>query len=1299
MKRIGFIALYLLGCLNVFAQNKHWAYNMDLPFYELQKQFNNYYLGKNLDKEKGIKPFKRIEHYWQTRLNPDGTYRSPVVLNQNYETWLQQSINSTTNSLDSGQWVKEGPEYSRPTDYLSLTGSGRVNVVKMDPNNSDIVYVGTPGGGLWKSTDSGNNWITLIDHFSRLGVSDLIIDPNNSDVLYLATGDDDGGTTVSIGMWKSLDGGLTWNPSGLSDVERISRIDMDPQNSSRLLAATRFGLYYTSNGGDTWTNVSVGSGITNVRFKDVRFGQNGSQSAFAVAHNGGFYKSYDKGLTWEEINTGLPPTIYYPRLDVALSDSNYIYMITSTPFSGYHGIFKSIDAGESFIQTHGIADGDLYTGVYQGYYDLDIAINQSNKEEIIMGAYDTRKSYDGGYTWEDINFSQLSPFNADFRHPDIHYLEWFGDTILYATDGGYFITYDEGVTTSERTKNLQIAEIHDFSVYNSDPGFLTVGLQDNGSVYFDGEWKNFMSGDGIYSAFHHEDSSITINSMQRGIFGLNEHDGTSVRNISKPYYNIPASWWTPAEWDETTEKMIVGYNKLYEYDGYSAWQTVSNFAFGYYLSALKLYQNKRQTMLAHDGADILLYSSTAGQTWDTIYTIQAFDTNGVLQDAITDIEFDDSDSLHILIAKKDTVVETFDGGQTWMNITQNLPAVHFNDIEYDHTSSDHSMYLASDVGIHYKNDNLGEWIPFSNGLPRVNVKDIELQPAFNAIRIGTYGKGLYFSNMYNTALFVNDVQAFDVGLGSDTICSAGDYAIEAVFRNRGFDTLYSFDYTISIDGFEIVSDTWNGVLEPFKKSSIIYPPMYFAQGNSTITFTVSNPNGVPDAESSNNSNTRLIYVENDNNEYTVNLFLELSRFTDGVSWDLYLNDSTLIDSSEIYSDIDNLNERIQNRYCLSANCYTFTLSTTGVHNGISDPAYITGPNQTEYVSIEPLFYGTDTFDFCVPQITDPPIVSFTESDTAICFHNTVQFTDLSLNTPTIWQWYFEGGTPQISYDQNPLVTYEESGDYAVQLIVSNALGSDTISLIEYISVTGFGWETFENNYNCSDSITISHELMLSDYTVEWYDVNGVMIGNDSTLTLYEDAEISYTITDNTTGCIASADMTILIPDAIMAEFTSSASILYLNQSGMVSFTNTSTTGMEYLWDFGDGNTSTDVNPNHEYTTEGVYNVILTISDSLCTESYSQEIIVTNNIHVLELEHKDFVVYPNPNSGQFFLQKRPNLDDVSFKIHDVLGKLVLEQKMINDLTEVDMTRFKAGNYTISMYSGFKKLHTEKLILIN
>ena len=238
MKNILILSIVLFTLTNVI-QAQEYVRLMEQQssnFYDIQKSFNEHWDGKAYEKGKGWKQFKRWEYFMEPRVYPSGRIIDPSLAYKEFKkfkTTYSKPKGSTNNK--AANWTAIGPTNFNDNTSLRI---GRINAITIDPNNDNIIYIGSPAGGCWKSVDAGNSWNPLTDNLGSLGVSGIAVDPNNSNIVYISTGDGDGNDTYSIGIMKSLDGGATWASTGLNwnttQNRQTRKIIIDPNNSNIL---------------------------------------------------------------------------------------------------------------------------------------------------------------------------------------------------------------------------------------------------------------------------------------------------------------------------------------------------------------------------------------------------------------------------------------------------------------------------------------------------------------------------------------------------------------------------------------------------------------------------------------------------------------------------------------------------------------------------------------------------------------------------------------------------------------------------------------------------------------------------------------------------------------------------------------------------------------------------------------------------------------------------------------------------------------------------------------------------------
>ncbi|MFW5877930.1 MAG: WD40/YVTN/BNR-like repeat-containing protein, partial [bacterium] len=366
--------IYILMLLFSFSTAAHsQAWMKDLPekksfnqsgrFYQVQDAFEHYWEDKEIQKGKGWKQFKRWEDFMEPRVYPYGYMSLPFIKP------VLKSFREEGNL--PADWRSLGPEIIPPIIYADKnSGAGRLNTVAFHPVNSDIMWVGAPSGGVWKTTDGGNNWVSLTDELFSIGVSDIAVNPSNPNRIYIATGDGDGGDTYGIGILRSRDGGNTWETTALQTnvSERIyfRRLLIDPLNPNVLIAASNNGIYRTTDGFETYEIVRSG------HFKDLEFQPGNPDIVYAASYNyrgvAAIYRSVDNGRNFLPVQvTDIEGNVSRIELAVTPDNPDVVYALASdAKDDGFYGLYKSIDEGLNFNKKYGREDKNLLGWSFDG---------------------------------------------------------------------------------------------------------------------------------------------------------------------------------------------------------------------------------------------------------------------------------------------------------------------------------------------------------------------------------------------------------------------------------------------------------------------------------------------------------------------------------------------------------------------------------------------------------------------------------------------------------------------------------------------------------------------------------------------------------------------------------------------------------------------------------------------------------------------------------------------------------------------------------------------------------------------
>jgi hypothetical protein len=688
-------------------------------------------------KGKGFKAYKRWEKYWDQRVFPDGSFPPANLVQKNWE--LYQTEKSLSALIPGSSWTSLGPNSSSG----GYAGIGRINRLTFHPTNTNIIFACTAGGGLWKTSNGGSSWIPLTDNLASIGTSGLVIDPTNTNIMYLATGDGDGSDTYSYGVLKSIDGGITWNTTGLtfSPGTVIYKLQPHATDPNILLAGTNGGLYRTANGGTSWTKV-VASG----QFYDI---ETLSASNMVAVTKGGFYRSTDGGATWVLVKT--ITSTGRIALAVSASNPNFVAALVSNTSNGFKGFYASVDGGLTYTlrsstpnvmgwETNGSDSGG------QAWYDICIAVSPTDVNQIIVGGVNTWKTTNGGTYWSIMtNWYQTSTVPA--MHADQHDLIFLNSTTIYAAnDGGIYRSTNNGLSWTDLTNGMSISQLYRASAAQTDTRVIA-GLQDNGTKLRSttGTWSDEIGGDGMDCAIDPTNASYMYGTLYYGDIQRSTNGGSSWKSIT-PSTGTDGAWVTPVLLDPVNPAIIyMGYTDLMKStDRGTTWSKISaGQTAGKFISNIAVAPSDPLVIYISWGT-AMAKTINGGTSWTTITTPISSQISSLLVDPTNPNNLYATYSNFTAGAK---VYFSNNGGTSWTNISGTLPNIPANKIIYQ-TGSNGALYLGMDVGIYYRDNTQTDWSLYNSGLPNVEIFDLEIRYSDKKLIAATYGRGLWESPLY-----------------------------------------------------------------------------------------------------------------------------------------------------------------------------------------------------------------------------------------------------------------------------------------------------------------------------------------------------------------------------------------------------------------------------------------------------------------------------------------------------------------------------------------------------------------------
>ena len=675
--------------------------------------------------------------------------------------------------------------------------SGRVSDIELHPKNSNVVLVGTAGGGVWKSQDGGVRFNSIFDGYCQsIGV--VTMDPSDPDNSYwVGTGETWTRNSVSAGdgIYKTNDGGKNWTKMGLEKTDRIASIQVHPTNPNVVYVAAlgalwgdsdQRGVYKTEDGGKTWNKILFVNNTTGCselvmdpsnpnilyaafwEFRRTAYSFNSGGSASAL------YKSIDGGKTWKKLENGLPKG-KLGRIAVTIAPSNpsTVYAVLEAEKKEEKGLYRSTDGGETWT----FMNGDFELTVRPFYFSR-ITVDPKNPDIVAKAGLSGSLSRDGGKT-----FKGLGSMHSDIHDVAFDYSN--SNKVFVATDGGLYRSLDGG-SSLEMIEDLPISQFYHVTIDNRDPYYVFGGLQDNNSWFGPSaspggvearDWELVGQGDGFRVYPHPSEPHIVYSEMQ-GAEAIWRFDVKKQEiKVVKPYpgEGVPKlrfNWNAPISTSKhKNDRLYAGSQFIHvSEDRGDSWKIIS--------PDLTTNDQLKQNQEASGG---LSADNSGAENHCTIFTI----AESPLTNQIIWAGTDDGQ-----------VQLTQDGGKTWVNLTKNiigLPAntwcyhieasVHGKEIAYavfdGHTKNDYNAYVykTTDFGKTWKSISTAEitsfvrniqedfvnpellfvgaenglyitlnsgknWSPFTSNFPRVAVHHLELHPTKHALIAATHGRGI-----------------------------------------------------------------------------------------------------------------------------------------------------------------------------------------------------------------------------------------------------------------------------------------------------------------------------------------------------------------------------------------------------------------------------------------------------------------------------------------------------------------------------------------------------------------------------
>jgi photosystem II stability/assembly factor-like uncharacterized protein len=694
--------------------------------------------------------------------------------------------------------------------------SGRVTDFAVQPDKTQVIFVATASGGIWKTVNNGTTWSPIFDSEGSYSIGCLALDPGNYNTIWVGTGENNSQRSVAFGdgVYRSDDGGASWTNLGLKESEHIGDIVIDPRDTRVVYVAAQGplwkaggdrGLYKTTDGGATWNrilHISDDTGVNEVvmdpRNPDVLYASayQRRRHVWTLINGGpesGIYKSTDAGATWTELESGLPE-VDMGKIGMAISpaDPDVIYAIIEAQ-RDEGGVFKSTDRGASWNK---VSD---YTSVSSQYYNELVADPVDVDTVYSMDTW-LHRTVDGGKTWSKVGEKN--------KHVDNHAM-WINpadtDHFVVGCDGGAYLSYDRGATW-EFIANLPITQFYRVSVDTSKPFYYVYGgTQDNNSLggpsrtldssgISNEDWFVTVGGDGYETVVDPTNPDIVYAQWQYG--GLVRYDRATGEQMDIQPQEAPGENAHRWNWDSpviisphSPTRLYYACQRLYRSDDRGdSWTAVSadlsqaidrdtlpvmgkiwsidavakNQSTSHYGNIVSLTESPLVEGLIYVGTDDgqIQVTEDGGANWRAVNSFPGVPAKTYA--GRVEASLHDADTVYAVFNNKKMgdfkpyVLASRDRGRSWSSISGDLPdrEIVYSLIQ-DHVNPK-LLFAGTEFGVYVTINEGSSWVRLKGGLPTIQVRDMDIHRGENDLVLGTFGRGFYVLDDYTALRQINE---------------------------------------------------------------------------------------------------------------------------------------------------------------------------------------------------------------------------------------------------------------------------------------------------------------------------------------------------------------------------------------------------------------------------------------------------------------------------------------------------------------------------------------------------------------